>query len=73
MEGLKTGTVYTVQVRARTVAGYGSYSHPVDYSTSLHGTFSFPPHTNKRQASVLDTLDNQPASALHDTFISIFL
>ncbi|XP_027004510.1 ephrin type-B receptor 3 isoform X1 [Tachysurus fulvidraco] len=36
VEGLKTGTVYTVQVRARTVAGYGSYSHPVDYSTSLH-------------------------------------
>ncbi|KAG7329712.1 hypothetical protein KOW79_005934 [Hemibagrus wyckioides] len=36
VEGLKTGTVYTVQVRARTVAGYGSYSHPMDYSTSLH-------------------------------------
>ncbi|XP_062849889.1 ephrin type-B receptor 3 [Trichomycterus rosablanca] len=36
VEGLRLSTVYTVQVRARTVAGYGSYSHPVEYSTSLH-------------------------------------
>uniref|UniRef100_A0A8B9HI88 Ephrin type-B receptor 3 n=1 Tax=Astyanax mexicanus TaxID=7994 RepID=A0A8B9HI88_ASTMX len=36
VEGLKSGKVYTVQVRARTVAGYGTYSNPVDFSTSLH-------------------------------------
>uniref|UniRef100_A0A3B4CHL1 Ephrin type-B receptor 3 n=1 Tax=Pygocentrus nattereri TaxID=42514 RepID=A0A3B4CHL1_PYGNA len=36
VEGLKAGKVYTVQVRARTVAGYGTYSNPVDFSTSLH-------------------------------------
>uniref|UniRef100_A0A8C1YUD9 Ephrin type-B receptor 3 n=1 Tax=Cyprinus carpio TaxID=7962 RepID=A0A8C1YUD9_CYPCA len=36
VEGLKAGTVYIVQVRARTVAGYGRYSSPVDFSTSLY-------------------------------------
>lgn len=37
VEGLKSGTVYVVQVRARTVAGYGRYSNPVEISTSLYG------------------------------------
>ncbi|XP_039517199.1 ephrin type-B receptor 3 [Pimephales promelas] len=36
VEGLKAGTVYVVQVRARTVAGYGRYSSPVEFSTSLY-------------------------------------
>ncbi|XP_016106582.1 ephrin type-B receptor 3-like [Sinocyclocheilus grahami] len=36
VEGLKAGTVYGVQVRARTVAGYGRHSSPVDFSTSLY-------------------------------------
>uniref|UniRef100_A0A8C7NWZ1 Ephrin type-B receptor 3 n=1 Tax=Oncorhynchus mykiss TaxID=8022 RepID=A0A8C7NWZ1_ONCMY len=35
IEGLKTGTHYVVQVRARTVAGYGRYSSPADFSTNL--------------------------------------
>ncbi|XP_028448448.1 ephrin type-B receptor 3 isoform X2 [Perca flavescens] len=36
VEGLKATTPYVVQVRARTVAGYGRYSNPMDFSTSLH-------------------------------------
>ncbi|KAM7012542.1 ephrin type-B receptor 3b isoform 1-T1 [Tautogolabrus adspersus] len=35
IEGLKAGTPYVVQVRARTVAGYGRYSSPADFSTNL--------------------------------------
>ncbi|KAM9797480.1 ephrin type-B receptor 3b isoform 4-T4 [Syngnathus typhle] len=35
IEGLKAGTPYVVQVRARTVAGYGHYSSPADFSTNL--------------------------------------
>ncbi|XP_051549411.1 ephrin type-B receptor 3-like isoform X7 [Myxocyprinus asiaticus] len=34
IEGLKPGTQYVVQVRARTVAGYGRYSSPADFSTN---------------------------------------
>lgn len=34
IEGLKPGTSYVVQVRARTVAGYGRYSSPTDFSTN---------------------------------------
>ena len=36
VEGLKAGTAYTVQVRARTVAGYGRYSFPAEFSTNEH-------------------------------------
>ncbi|XP_061549717.1 ephrin type-B receptor 3 [Phycodurus eques] len=36
VEGLRAATPYVVQVRARTVAGYGRYSNPMDISTSLH-------------------------------------
>ncbi|KAI4810029.1 hypothetical protein KUCAC02_018879, partial [Chaenocephalus aceratus] len=36
VEGLRAGSPYVVQVRARTVAGYGRYSNPMDFSTSLH-------------------------------------
>ncbi|XP_034559183.1 ephrin type-B receptor 3 [Notolabrus celidotus] len=36
VEGLRASTPYVVQVRARTVAGYGRYSNPIDFSTSLH-------------------------------------
>ncbi|KAM7401030.1 hypothetical protein PAMA_005298 [Pampus argenteus] len=36
VEGLRAATPYAVQVRARTVAGYGRYSNPMDFSTSLH-------------------------------------
>ncbi|XP_015255190.1 ephrin type-B receptor 3-like isoform X6 [Cyprinodon tularosa] len=35
IEGLKAGTPYVVQVRARTVAGYGRYSSAADFSTNL--------------------------------------
>ncbi|KAM8888904.1 ephrin type-B receptor 3b isoform 4-T4 [Synchiropus picturatus] len=35
VEGLKPGTPYVVQVRARTVAGYGRYSSPADFNTNL--------------------------------------
>uniref|UniRef100_A0A6Q2XGJ9 Ephrin type-B receptor 3 n=1 Tax=Esox lucius TaxID=8010 RepID=A0A6Q2XGJ9_ESOLU len=35
IEGLKAGTSYVVQVRARTVAGYGRYSSPADFNTNL--------------------------------------
>ncbi|XP_065115480.1 ephrin type-B receptor 3-like isoform X5 [Paramisgurnus dabryanus] len=34
IEGLKPGTPYVVQVRARTVAGYGRYSSPSDFNTN---------------------------------------
>uniref|UniRef100_A0A672MSS1 Ephrin type-B receptor 3 n=1 Tax=Sinocyclocheilus grahami TaxID=75366 RepID=A0A672MSS1_SINGR len=37
IEGLKPGTPYVVQVRARTVAGYGRYSSPTDFSTNHQG------------------------------------
>lgn len=33
MEGLFPDTVYVVQVRARTVAGYGAYSEPREFQT----------------------------------------
>ncbi|XP_053185572.1 ephrin type-B receptor 3 [Scomber japonicus] len=36
VEGLRAATPYVVQVRARTVAGYGRYSNPLDFSTNLH-------------------------------------
>ncbi|XP_077580666.1 ephrin type-B receptor 3-like isoform X1 [Stigmatopora nigra] len=36
VEGLRAATAYVVQVRARTVAGYGRYSNPMDVSTGLH-------------------------------------
>nr|XP_033813926.1 ephrin type-B receptor 3 [Geotrypetes seraphini] len=35
LEGLRPITLYVVQVRARTVAGYGSYSLPVEFQTPL--------------------------------------
>ncbi|KAJ0011764.1 hypothetical protein NQD34_012739 [Periophthalmus magnuspinnatus] len=35
VEGLRAATPYVIQVRARTVAGYGRYSNPMDFSTSL--------------------------------------
>lgn len=35
VEGLRAATPYVVQVRARTVAGYGRYSNPMDFSTGL--------------------------------------
>uniref|UniRef100_A0A671Z3R6 Ephrin type-B receptor 3 n=1 Tax=Sparus aurata TaxID=8175 RepID=A0A671Z3R6_SPAAU len=38
IEGLRAGTPYVVQVRARTVAGYGRYSSPADFSTNLQIT-----------------------------------
>ncbi|XP_026786295.1 ephrin type-B receptor 3 isoform X1 [Pangasianodon hypophthalmus] len=34
IEGLKGATAYVVQVRARTVAGYGLYSNPTHFSTN---------------------------------------
>ncbi|XP_073792371.1 ephrin type-B receptor 3b isoform X7 [Danio rerio] len=34
IDGLKPGTPYVVQVRARTVAGYGRYSSPTDFGTN---------------------------------------
>uniref|UniRef100_W5K2Q0 Ephrin type-B receptor 3 n=1 Tax=Astyanax mexicanus TaxID=7994 RepID=W5K2Q0_ASTMX len=38
IEGLKPGTPYVVQVRARTVAGYGRYSSPADFTlTNISG------------------------------------
>lgn len=41
VEGLRAATPYVVQVRARTVAGYGRYSNPMDFSTSLHSMHHF--------------------------------
>lgn len=43
VEGLRAATPYVVQVRARTVAGYGRYSNPMDFSTSLHSTDDLSP------------------------------
>uniref|UniRef100_A0A8D3A854 Ephrin type-B receptor 3 n=1 Tax=Scophthalmus maximus TaxID=52904 RepID=A0A8D3A854_SCOMX len=42
VEGLRAATPYVVQVRARTVAGYGRYSNPMDFGTSLHSTDTHP-------------------------------
>jgi len=39
IEGLKARTSYVVQVRARTVAGYGRYSSATDFSTNLQRRF----------------------------------
>lgn len=43
VEGLKAATPYVVQVRARTVAGYGRYSNPMDFTTSLHSAHNLFP------------------------------
>lgn len=46
VDGLRAATPYVVQVRARTVAGYGRYSNPMDFSTtSLNSTTT---HTHTR-------------------------
>ncbi|XP_029001741.1 ephrin type-B receptor 3-like isoform X2 [Betta splendens] len=50
VEGLKAGTPYVVQVRARTVAGYGRYSSPADFSTNLQ---SDPPKSWQEQLPLI--------------------
>ncbi|XP_061594462.1 ephrin type-B receptor 3-like isoform X9 [Cololabis saira] len=50
IEGLKPGTPYVVQVRARTVAGYGRYSSPADFSTNLQ---SDPPKSWQEQLPLI--------------------
>ncbi|KAM4548111.1 ephrin type-B receptor 3b isoform 7-T7 [Odontesthes bonariensis] len=50
IEGLKAGTPYVVQVRARTVAGYGRYSSPADFSTNLQ---SDPPKSWQEQLPLI--------------------
>uniref|UniRef100_A0A672YZN1 Ephrin type-B receptor 3 n=1 Tax=Sphaeramia orbicularis TaxID=375764 RepID=A0A672YZN1_9TELE len=50
IEGLKAGTPYVVQVRARTVAGYGRYSSPADFSTNLQ---TDPPKTWQEQLPLI--------------------
>lgn len=46
LDGLKANALYTVQVRARTVAGYGLYSLPTEFQTSAedgrHQGLEFP-------------------------------
>lgn len=37
IEGLRPGMVYVVQVRARTVAGYGKYSGKMCFQTLTDG------------------------------------
>lgn len=37
VEGLRSGTVYVVQVRARTVAGFGKYSSKMCFQTLTDG------------------------------------
>lgn len=37
LEGLRPGTSYVVQVRARTVAGYGAYSKEMLFQTLTDG------------------------------------
>lgn len=40
LDGLRPDARYVVQVRARTVAGYGQYSHPAEFeTTSERGTY----------------------------------
>ena len=58
VEGLKAASPYVVQVRARTVAGYGRYSNPMDFSTSLHST---------------DSLSAASQFVLHDLLLYLFL
>lgn len=40
LEGLRPGMVYVVQVRARTVAGYGKYSGKMCFQTLTDGEYS---------------------------------
>lgn len=37
LDGLKANARYMVQVRARTVAGYGRYSLPTEFQTTAEG------------------------------------
>uniref|UniRef100_A0A8C6Q5P8 Ephrin type-B receptor 3 n=1 Tax=Nothobranchius furzeri TaxID=105023 RepID=A0A8C6Q5P8_NOTFU len=54
IEGLKAGTPYVVQVRARTVAGYGRYSSPADFSTNLQNfSSSDPPKSWQEQLPLI--------------------
>uniref|UniRef100_A0A8D2L7L9 Ephrin type-B receptor 3 n=1 Tax=Varanus komodoensis TaxID=61221 RepID=A0A8D2L7L9_VARKO len=43
LEGLKPNSAYTVQVRARTVAGYGQYSFPMEFRTPVEDGMNSPP------------------------------
>lgn len=44
LDGLKANARYMVQVRARTVAGYGRYSLPTEFQTTAEGgRYQLPP------------------------------
>ncbi|XP_028855694.1 ephrin type-B receptor 3-like isoform X6 [Denticeps clupeoides] len=59
IEGLKPATPYVVQVRARTVAGYGRYSSPADFSTNL-----LAPETDARVQEQLPLIVGSAAAGL---------
>lgn len=48
VDGLRAATPYVVQVRARTVAGYGRYSNPMDFSTTSLNSTTTHTHTRAR-------------------------
>lgn len=60
VEGLRPGTVYVVQVRARTVAGFGKYSSKMCFQTLTDG--------KNRQAR-----SNSSVSVLHTYTCTVFL
>lgn len=52
LDGLQPDARYVVQVRARTVAGYGQYSRPAEFeTTSERGTSLSPLHASPAPSS----------------------
>lgn len=49
IRGLKQGTIYVFQVRARTVAGFGRYSGKLYFQTMTEGESSFLPLSGATQ------------------------
>uniref|UniRef100_A0A671XVI9 receptor protein-tyrosine kinase n=1 Tax=Sparus aurata TaxID=8175 RepID=A0A671XVI9_SPAAU len=64
VEGLRPGTVYVVQVRARTVAGFGKYSSKMCFQTLTDGKDRRARRNSSRSVSLYPSLSH---------FLSLFL
>lgn len=61
LDGLQPDARYVVQVRARTVAGYGQYSRPAEFeTTSERGTSLFPLRASPCPSSSFSSLHSPP-------------
>lgn len=71
LDGLKANARYMVQVRARTVAGYGRYSLPTEFQTTAEDgrdrdrAASCPPAPQKCSLPSLTLIPASPSSRLH--------